>query len=68
MVTADMVKPGAIVIDVGINRMNGKTVGDVAFDEVSQVAGAITPVPGGVGAVTTMMVLENTVCGAVQRD
>ncbi len=68
LVTADMVKPGAIVIDVGINRMNGKTVGDVAFDEVSQVAGAITPVPGGVGAVTTMMVLENTVCGAVQRD
>lgn len=68
LVTADMIKPGAIVIDVGINRINGKTVGDVAFDEVAKVAGAITPVPGGVGAVTTMMVLENTVCGAVQRD
>lgn len=68
LVTADMIKPGAVVIDVGINRVNGKTVGDVAFDEAVQVAGAITPVPGGVGAVTTMMVLENTICGVGQRD
>ena len=48
-----MVKPGAVVIDVGINRVNGKTVGDVDYEPVSRVAGAITPVPGGVGSVTT---------------
>lgn len=63
LVTADMIKPGAVVIDVGINRVEGKTVGDVDFDAVSPIAGAITPVPGGVGSVTTMMVLENAVCG-----
>lgn len=57
-VTADMVKPGAVVIDVGINRVEGKTVGDVAYDEVKTVAGAVTPVPGGVGSVTTTMVIE----------
>ena len=67
LVTADMVKPGAIVIDVGINRVEGKTVGDVEFEAVSQIAGAVTPVPGGVGAVTTMMVLENAVCGIENR-
>lgn len=61
LITADMIKPGAVVIDVGINRVDGKTVGDVAFAEVSSVAGAITPVPGGVGAVTTMMVLDNAI-------
>jgi len=80
-VTADMVKPGAVVIDVGINRVpvldeNGqptlnekgkkkmKTVGDVAFDEVSKVAGYITPVPGGVGPMTVAMLLRNTVRAA----
>ena len=63
LVTADMIKPGAVVIDVGINRVDGKTVGDVAFDEVAGVAGAVTPVPGGVGAVTTMMVLANVIGG-----
>ena len=68
LVTKDMIKPGAVVIDVGINRVNGKTVGDVDFDDVSQVAAAVTPVPGGVGAVTTMMVLENTVYGAAPKD
>jgi methylenetetrahydrofolate dehydrogenase (NADP+)/methenyltetrahydrofolate cyclohydrolase len=61
-VTTDFVKPGATVIDVGINRNEeGKVVGDVAFDEVSKVAGAITPVPGGVGPMTIAMLLKNTV-------
>ncbi len=66
LVRGDMIKPGAIVIDVGINRVKGEdgqmhTVGDVAFDEVSQVAGYISPVPGGVGPVTVAMMLRNTV-------
>ena len=61
-ITADMVKPGAIVIDVGINRLeDGKVVGDVDFDTVKEVAGFITPVPGGVGRMTITMLLENTV-------
>ena len=61
-ITADMVKPGAIVIDVGINRSSeGKVVGDVDFDGVKEVAGWITPVPGGVGRMTITMLLENTV-------
>ena len=60
-ITADMVKPGAIVIDVGINRVDGKVVGDVDFDAVKDVAGWITPVPGGVGRMTITMLLENTV-------
>ena len=59
-VTADMVKPGAIVIDVGINYVNGRAVGDVKFEEVKEVAGFITPVPGGVGPMTRAMLLENT--------
>ena len=62
---ADMVKPGAVVIDVGINRnSDGKLVGDVAFDEVSQVASLITPVPGGVGPMTITMLLKNTLSAA----
>ncbi|MGN0792916.1 MAG: bifunctional methylenetetrahydrofolate dehydrogenase/methenyltetrahydrofolate cyclohydrolase FolD [Aristaeellaceae bacterium] len=62
LITADMVKPGAIVIDVGINRLeNGKVVGDVDFESVKEVAGWITPVPGGVGRMTITMLLENTV-------
>ncbi len=60
MITADMVKPGAIVIDVGINRVDGKVVGDVDFDAVRQVAGWITPVPGGVGRMTIAELLQNT--------
>ena len=61
-ITADMVKPGAIVIDVGINRnAEGKVVGDVDFDNVKEIAGWITPVPGGVGRMTITMLLENTV-------
>ncbi len=59
-VTADMVKPGATVIDVGINRVDGKVVGDVDFDAVQEIAGAITPVPGGVGKMTIVMLLNNT--------
>ena len=60
-VTADMVKPGAIVIDVGINRVDGKVKGDVDYDAVKEVAGWITPVPGGVGKMTITMLLMNTV-------
>ena len=60
-VTADMVKPGAVVIDVGINRVDGKVRGDVDFDRVREVAGWITPVPGGVGKMTITMLLMNTV-------
>lgn len=64
-VTADMVKPGAVVIDVGMDRdENGKLCGDVDFDGVSQVCGAITPVPGGVGPMTISMLLENTLTAA----
>lgn len=60
-VTADMVKPGAVVIDVGINRVDGKVRGDVDFDAVKETAGWITPVPGGVGKMTITMLLANTV-------
>lgn len=60
-VTADMVKPGAVVIDVGINRVDGKVCGDVDFDAVKDVASWITPVPGGVGRMTITMLLANTV-------
>ena len=64
-ITADMVKPGAAVIDVGMNRdENGKLCGDVDFEEVSKVAGYITPVPGGVGPMTISMLLKNTVRAA----
>ena len=62
MITADMVKPGATVIDVGINRTaEGKLVGDVDFRSVEPVAGAITPVPGGVGPMTIAMLMRNTI-------
>ena len=63
-VTADMVKPGATVIDVGINRVDGAIVGDVDFDGVSEVAGYLTPVPGGVGQMTIAMLLANTLDAA----
>ena len=59
-VTADMVKPGAVVIDVGINRVDGKVCGDVDFEGVKEIAGWITPVPGGVGRMTIAMLLANT--------
>ena len=59
-VTANMVQDGAVVIDVGINRVDGKLVGDVAFDEVEPKASLITPVPGGVGPMTIAMLMQNT--------
>jgi len=58
------VRPGATVIDVGINRIEGKLCGDVDFEAIRQVAGAITPVPGGVGPLTIAMLLENTLKAA----
>jgi methylenetetrahydrofolate dehydrogenase (NADP+) / methenyltetrahydrofolate cyclohydrolase len=64
LVTADMIKPGAVVVDVGVHRTEGGLVGDVAFEEVKEVAGMITPVPGGVGPMTTAMLLLNTVTAA----
>lgn len=67
MVTADMVKPGAVVIDVGINRLDdGTLAGDVDFDAVKEVAAWITPVPGGVGPMTITMLLGNTIKAAEQ--
>ena len=67
-VTADMVKDGAVVIDVGMNRENGKLCGDVCFDEVSKKAEYITPVPGGVGPMTIAMLLKNTVTAARKQN
>jgi methylenetetrahydrofolate dehydrogenase (NADP+)/methenyltetrahydrofolate cyclohydrolase len=71
MVRGDWIKPGATVIDVGINRLppeteggKGRLVGDVAFAEAAQVAGAITPVPGGVGPMTIAVLLRNTLVAA----
>ncbi len=67
LVTADMVRDGAVVIDVGTNRTDAGLVGDVDFDAVSQKAGAITPVPGGVGPMTRAMLLVNTLKAAARR-
>ena len=67
-VTADMVKPGAAVIDVGINRVNGRVCGDVDFDSVREVASWITPVPGGVGKMTITMLLQNTLEAAERAE
>ncbi|MER3545341.1 MAG: bifunctional methylenetetrahydrofolate dehydrogenase/methenyltetrahydrofolate cyclohydrolase FolD [Chloroflexota bacterium] len=74
MVRGDWVKPGAVVIDVGVNRVEDPTaksgyrlVGDVAFDEVKEVAAAITPVPGGVGPMTIAMLMKNTLIAAQRR-
>jgi methylenetetrahydrofolate dehydrogenase (NADP+)/methenyltetrahydrofolate cyclohydrolase len=68
LVTAEMVKPGACVIDVGINRLpDGKLAGDVDYDSVKQVAGWITPVPGGVGPMTIAMLLENCLSAAARE-
>ena len=72
--TADMVKPGAVVIDVGTNEIDDPThpkgkrlVGDVDFESVSKVAGAITPVPGGVGPMTIAALLKNTLKASKRR-
>jgi methylenetetrahydrofolate dehydrogenase (NADP+) / methenyltetrahydrofolate cyclohydrolase len=64
LIGADMVKPGATVVDVGVHRTDHGLVGDVRFDEVAEVAGAISPVPGGVGPMTVAMLLVNTVQAA----
>jgi len=67
--TADMVKAGAVVVDVGINRLgDGRLVGDVKFDEVEKIASLITPVPGGVGPMTITMLLKNTLTPAKNRN
>lgn len=68
MITGDMIKPGAAVIDVGINRLdNGKLMGDVDFASAEPVAGAITPVPGGVGPMTIAMLMQNAILAAEKR-
>jgi methylenetetrahydrofolate dehydrogenase (NADP+)/methenyltetrahydrofolate cyclohydrolase len=67
LVTADMVRPGATVIDVGINRVDGRLAGDVDFSAVREVAGWISPVPGGVGPLTVAMLLANTLLAAELR-
>ena len=75
MVKADWVKPGAVVIDVGVNRVDDpkakrgyRLVGDVAYDEVKEVAGWLTPVPGGVGPMTIAMLLTNTITSAKRNQ
>jgi methylenetetrahydrofolate dehydrogenase (NADP+)/methenyltetrahydrofolate cyclohydrolase len=67
LIAGEMVKPGATVIDVGTNRVDGKLVGDVVFDSARERAGAITPVPGGVGPMTRAMLLVNTLAAARAR-
>ena len=67
-VTADMVKDGAVVIDVGMNRVEGKLYGDVDYDEVAKKASAITPVPGGVGPMTIAMLMQNTLTAAKKQN
>jgi methylenetetrahydrofolate dehydrogenase (NADP+)/methenyltetrahydrofolate cyclohydrolase len=64
MIRGEMIRPGAVVIDVGINRVGAKLVGDVHFEEAAEVASAITPVPGGVGPLTIAMLLHNTLLAA----
>ncbi len=68
MVKGEWLKPGATVIDVGINRLEGRLVGDVDFASASAVAGAITPVPGGVGPMTIACLIRNTLVSAARRD
>lgn len=68
IVKKDWVKPGAVVIDVGINRVDGKLCGDVDFDEVKEVASYITPVPGGVGPMTVAMLMENVYDAARRQE
>ena len=67
-VTADMVKEGAVVIDVGMNRNEGKLCGDVDFENVSKITSAITPVPGGVGPMTIAMLMQNTLTAAKRQN
>ena len=67
LITAEMIKPGAVVIDVGVNRLEDGLVGDVDFDQAAEVAGHLTPVPGGVGPMTITMLLANTVRSAKEH-
>ena len=67
-VTKQFVKPGAVVIDVGINRVDGKLCGDVDFDAVKDKTSAITPVPGGVGPMTIAMLMQNTLTAAIRQN
>ena len=67
-VNADMVKDGAVVIDVGMNRVDGKLYGDVDYDEAAKKASAITPVPGGVGPMTIAMLMQNTLTAAKKQN
>ena len=67
-VTADMVKEGAVVIDVGMNRVDGRLYGDVDFEAVKDKASAITPVPGGVGPMTIAMLMQNTLTAAKKQN
>lgn len=66
MITGDMIKPGAVVVDFGINVLEGKVVGDVDFESARTVAGAITPVPGGTGPMTNIVLMRNTISAAVK--
>jgi methylenetetrahydrofolate dehydrogenase (NADP+)/methenyltetrahydrofolate cyclohydrolase len=66
-ITEDYVKPGAVVVDVGINRVDGRIVGDVDFESVSKIASLITPVPGGVGPLTIAMLMKNVVTLGARR-
>lgn len=68
LIKGDMLKPGAIVVDAGINRVDGKTVGDVEFETAEKVAGYISPVPGGVGPVTRKILLSNTLTAAERAN
>ncbi len=67
-VTADMVKEGAVVVDVAMNRLDGKLVGDVDYEGVSKTASHITPVPGGVGPMTVIMLMKNTLIAADRQN
>jgi len=68
LITADMVKDGVIIVDIGMNRVDGKICGDVDFENVSKKASLITPVPGGVGPMTIAMLMENTLLAHEQRN
>ena len=67
-VNAEMIRPGAVVIDYGINYLNGQIVGDVDFDDVRQVAGAVTPMPGGTGPLTVIALLQNVLQAAKMQQ
>ncbi|WP_031514861.1 bifunctional 5,10-methylenetetrahydrofolate dehydrogenase/5,10-methenyltetrahydrofolate cyclohydrolase [Desulfofalx alkaliphila] len=68
LITGDMVKPGAVVVDAGISQVDGKICGDVDFENVKEIASAITPVPGGVGSITTVMMLKNLLKGITMQQ